>query len=200
MKERALDVVLRKNQKNIIDNINPDTERLWKLAKKNLQWLQGDPIKTPDGDEADFSMFDFIVATAKYTKKDLSSDLTMLQRFWITLYPYVENLINHQIYYQKQFQELYGIEGETLKNYALQNMELQYRQKFMKEAAVKTAQGIKFDLEQEFMVYYEAAKLESDAEIVKIKAREEKWREEQEAKAAKRKEESDREAFAASLS
>ena len=199
MKKRAMDVILSKRQSSIIDSINPETEALWKSAKAHQQWLQGDPIKTPDGDLVDFSMFDFIVATATFNKKDMSSTLTMLQKFWATLYPYIDNLIAHQVYYQKQFEELYGIEGSTLKKYALQNLELQCRTQYMNEAAVKAAQGLKFHMLGEFEAFHSKFKAESDAEIVKIKAKEDEWIARQEKMAEEKKKEADREAFASTL-
>lgn len=199
MKKRDMDVVLNRRQTSIIDSINPDTEKLWKLAKANRQWLQGDTIRTPEGDEVDFSMFDFIVAITTFTKADMSSDLKMLQRFWITLHPYVENLIDHQKYYMSQFQELYGIEGQTLKKFALQNLELQCRQNFMKDASSRMAMGESFDLEAEFDIYHAKFKAESDAEIVKIRAKEEEFVKKQEEVAEKQKKEADQEAFAQTL-
>jgi len=202
MKKRAMDVILRKRQNSIINSISDDTEALWKSAKTHQQWLQGDPIKTPDGDVVDFSMFDFIVATAVFSKKDMSSDLTMLQRFWITVYPYIDNLIAHQVYYQEQFQELYGIEGNTLKKFALQNLELQCYQKFMKEELGKyvgETVNSSEEINNEFKKYHEKFKAESDSEIEKIKEKEAEWMKKQEAAAERQAEQDKQDAFAATL-
>lgn len=162
---RELEVILRKRKSDIINSLTPDTLKLWELAEKNLQWVVGDPIKTSCGFVVDFSHFDLIVATAKFTADDKKSDLLMLQRFWITLYPYVDNVIRNLNHYKAKFREMYDIEEVTLYKYAIQNLELQCRQEFMKDYP---------ELEKDFVAYHEDFKAKSDKKIAEIKEQEEK--------------------------
>ena len=196
---REMDVLIKKRKQSVVDSITPETEELWKQAQLNLQWLTGDPIKTSDGCEVDFSMFDFLMATTKWTAKDMTSDLTMLQRFWVTMFPYLDNVIGSLVNYKIKFKELYGIEGQTLKKFALQNLELQCRQLFMKEASERCLKGEVFNLEIEFRKFHKDFKAKSDAEIVKIRAKEEERNKRIEDKQKKNEQEVKNRAFAAHL-
>lgn len=162
---RELEVILRKRKSDILNSLNADTLKLWEEAEKNLQWVVGDPIKTSCGFEVDFSHFDLIIATAKFTPEDKKSDLLMLQRFWITIYPYVDNVIRNLNHYKAKFRELYDIEEVTLYKYAIQNLELQCRKEFMKKYP---------ELEEKFIVYHKEFKEESDKKIAEMKEKEEK--------------------------
>lgn len=171
---REFDVLIKKRQSAVIDSLNDETEELWKQAYTHRQWIAGEPITLPNGDKVDMAMFDMIVATMHLQQSDMRSMLTLLQKFWGELYPYVENLLNHLNHYKVKFKELYGVEERTLRNFALQNLELQCRQLFMKEAAERTKKGETFDLEEEFQQFHKEFKEKSDAEIAKIKEEEDK--------------------------
>lgn len=171
---REFDIIVKKRQKSVIDSLSDETEELWKQAYAHRQWITGDPITLPSGDKVDMAMFDMIVATMHLQQSDMRSMLTLLQKFWAELYPYAENLVNHLNHYKVKFKELYGVEERTLRNYALQNLELQCRQLFMKEAAERTKKGETFDLEEEFQKFHKDFKAKSDAEIAKMKKQEDK--------------------------
>lgn len=149
----------------------------------------------------DFSMFDFIIATTQFSPDDMTSDLKMLQRFWVTIYPYVDNVIGNLNHYKLKFREIYGVEGQTLKTYALQNLELQCHRKFLKDMDPYCCDNTEesFELLKKFEKFHADFKAESDAEIVKIKAREDKRNLEIEEKQKKREEIEKKRAFQASL-
>lgn len=199
---RELDVLIKIRQKGVIEALTDEKLELWKQAQHNCQWLVGDPIKMSDGTEVDFSMFDFALATTKFTPEDQQSDLKKFQRFWTTLWPYLDNVITNLNHYKLKFREIYGIEGQTLKKFALQNLELKCYQQFFKDELKKELVGGQLEAEPiiaAFKKYHLDFKAESDAEIAKIKIREDKWMAEQEAKQEKREQEQKTAAFGASL-
>ena len=182
---KRLEVILDREKRSILQNLNEDTEKLWQQAYDNTQWLTGKRVKI-GGKKIDFSHFDFIVGATIWTPEDKVSDLKLLQKFWITLFPYIDKIINQLHYYNVKFEEVYEIEAVTLKKFALQNLELQCRQKFMQDRLAP-------EIEEQFKIYHKEFKEESDAEIERIKEREketkakqEKWQEEK-AKSAKKK-------------
>lgn len=198
---REVSVLLKKRQSSVIDSLTDETTELWKLAQQNLQWLCGKPIKTKGGAKVDFSMMDYLMAITRWTAEDQTSDLLMIQRFWITMYPYLDNVISNLSHYKAKFAEIYGIEGETLKNYALQNLELQLYRKFFKEELPKILDNKNEAnaINEAFKKFHEDFKAESDAEIEKAKAKEGEWRNKQEEKARTAEEANKKKAFANSL-
>ena len=188
---KELEVILKKRKQSVVDSLTDETMELWKSAQLNQQWLMGEKIKTSEGHEVDFSMFDFVVATCNFTPDDMTSDLKMLQRFWITAYPYVENVIDHLAHYERQFKELYKIEGTTLKNFALQNLELQCHRLFLEKLDPK--------VKEEFETFHKEFKDKSDAEIEKVKEKEEEFQKKLEEREEKKKEEEKQRLFAAKL-
>ena len=182
---KALDVILKKRKQSVINSITDETGEIWRQAQQNLQWIVGEPVRLPEGVKVDFSMFDFIVATTKFLPDDMTSDLKMLQRFWITIYPHVDKVIENLNHYKLKFREIYGVEGQTLKNYALQNLELQCYKKFFNEELHKhlryNPQGQEIgypeelaqDIREAFNDYHKKFKDESDAKIAEMKKKEE---------------------------
>lgn len=164
--KRHLDVLLKQRNRKIFDSLNDETQELWNKAEKTLGWIHGEAtVLGSGGAKVDLSMFDFIVAQCDFTPDDMTSDLKMLQRFWITLFPYTEKMIGNMQFYIAKFREVEKIESDVLKRYADQNLELQYRQLFMKEQ-------IPPEYAEAFVEYHAIKKAESDAEIAKIKKRE----------------------------
>ena len=163
--KRHLKVLLKQRTKKIFDSLGDETQELWSEAAKTLGWIHGEPITLPNGSKVDLSMFDFIVAQCDFTPDDMTSDLKMLQKFWVTLFPYTNKMISNMQFYIQKFREVEKIETEVLRKYADQNFELQYRQKFMKEQ-------VPAEYEEKFQEYHKLMKAESDAEIEKIKKRE----------------------------
>ena len=198
MNKRKSDVILRKRQKQVVDSLSDETLELWKLAQAKKLWLTGEPIKI-EGQEVDFSHFDFTMAIAKFSKMDMTSDLKMIQRFWITLYPYIENLVYNVNRYEQQFKDLAQLEGQTLKSYALQNLELQCYQKFFKEELHKYTENA-HNIKEAFKVFHEAWEEESQAKIAEIKKQEEEHIKRQEEAAKKHEELQRQEALRAKLS
>jgi len=186
MMKRKSDIILNNLQKKAIDTLDDEKLDLWKLAKAKKQWLTGEPTKI-EGQEVDFSHFDFILAIIQFSKMDMTSDLKMLQRFWITLYPYIENLLYYLNRYEQQFKDIVEMEGQTLRTYALQNLELKCYRKFFEDELRKYTDNSE-EIIKSFKVYHDAWEEESQSKIAEIKKKEEEHIKRQEEAARKQEE------------
>ena len=160
---QALAAKLKKRKSTINKHSSDEVQKLWKEADNTLGWIFGDADLLPSGARVDFGMFDFIVAKADFTPEDMQSDLGMLQRLWITLFPHLDKLIENRNTVAKSFRELEATSDTLVRNYAEQNFELQFRQEFMKEYQ---------DLEADFQKYFEKRKAESEKKIEALKSKE----------------------------
>jgi hypothetical protein len=197
--ENKSEMILRRRQNDVLDSLNEDTERLWKLCHEQVLWLEGDP-KEVEGREVDYSMFDFVIATTNFRAMDKVSYLGMMQRFWWTLYPHIKKLNEGLKNYETQFKTVMGIEDRALKGYADQHLELACYRLFLEEELGKhmsNSQAKK--LRAAFHNFHQKYDEESKAKIAKIKAEEEEKNKIREEKLRKRKEEEDKRAFERSL-
>ena len=159
----ALAALLKKRKNTIQKHTNDEVQKLWAEADKTLGWIFGEPDLLPSGARVDFGMFDFIISKVDFTPEDMTSDLKMLQRFWITFFPHADKIIQNRNMIAGKFREIEATNDALVKRFADQNFELQYRKEFMK--------GYE-DLEIEFQNYFEKRKKESEAKIEELKKKE----------------------------
>lgn len=169
--ENDSNVVLQYHQQVILEMVTGGkTEKLWKEALANTQFLEGEEVRVANGTMVDFSHFDLMIASTHFLDEDMKSDMAMIKAFWVTLYPFVKRLKEYAHHFQAKYRELAYDQDKTLKNFAEQNLELGIYKKFMSEKMTD-------EIQEMFKKYHDKLKADSDskvAEMQKVEAKRQK--------------------------